>query len=1007
MCSNILSEDGCAWSQVQQASNRIEAMNASIRKIAHILCAPLMLLLLAVNAFTQTTVGTLRGRVRDELGGLIVNATVIAVDRTGIEKRTVTDARGEYQISGLITGDVIVRASARGFDTYETSEVEIVAGRNLMVDIALSVRLENQDVTVGSGESLSAETENNASATVLRGSDLDALPDDADDLAAALQALAGPVAGPQGGQILIDGFLNTGQPLPPRASIREVRISQNPFSAENDRLGFGQIQILTRPGSDRWRGEALFGLSDESFNSRNPFAPVSVPYQLRQYGINLGGPLLNERASLFVNADLRATDDNAVISATVLDAELNITPFNLALLIPQRRMSFSPRFDYQLNPNHTLVTRYSFFRFSNERGGIGTFTLPESAYRLTNTIHTFQLTETVILNPNLLNEFRLQNIYENQVEYGDSSRLTINVLGAFVGGGTQIGLESNPENRLWLQDNLTWTRGNHILRAGARLRHTTITDISTFNFGGSYIFAGGLAPQLDEQNHPVRDAFGQIVFAPISSIERYRRTRLFLREGMTPTEVRALGGGATQFSIGGGNPQSNTTQLDFGAFLQDDWRLTPSLSISLGLRVETQSNIKRRLNLAPRISFAWAPAAKNNSQPKWVVRGGFGLFYDRFNENFVNTASRYNGITQQQFLISDASLLDLFPAVPALQQLAAIPNLPQSIRRIAEDLRAPFMMQSALSLERQLPYKTTLTLTFVSARTLHALRSRNVNAPLPGTFIEGQPASGVRPDGSSNNILLFESSGRANQNQLIVNVNNRFSRKVTFFANYTWGKINSDTEGLQTFPANSYDLRGEMGRAALDVRHFFSLGGTFDVPLGLRLNPLVIASSGRPFNITTGIDANGDTLFTDRPALEQDLNEPGILITRFGVFDPTPEPGQLSIPRNFAEGPSFFVINLNVSRIFSFGEAARGAEQQQVRGTGAQASGPPAEKRYNLTFSLRVQNIFNRTNATPPIGNLASPFFGQSVSSAGSFSFGGVNPAAGNRRVEAQVRFTF
>ena len=955
-------------------------------------CCVLLLLLFSSSAasFAQSATGTLRGRVRDELGGLIVSAGVTVIDARGRERAALTNERGEFALEGLEAGLYRLRVSARGFALYESAEVIVVSGKAQTLDIELRVELKQEEVAVGAGERLTTDMENNRSATVLRGVELEALPDDPDDLQAALQALVGPTAGPQGGQILIDGFMNTGQPLPPRSTIREIRINQNPFSAENDRLGFGQIQILTRPGADRWRGEALLGFSDESLNSRNPFAQNRAAYQTRQYGGSLSGPVSKNRASVIFNLERRETDDNAVVNATVLDGSLNIVPFREAVTVPQTRLNTGARLDYQLTRNHNLTARYALFRFDNSRANVGGFFLPEASYRITNTIQTFQLTETAVLSERLLNEFRAQFIYENQVEYGDSSRPTINVLGAFNGGGTGIGHEVNPEWRLWLQDNVTWTSGNHTLRFGGRLRVTSIEDISSFNFGGAFTFAGGLAPVLDASGEPVKDAGGEVITTTITSIERYRRTLLFQRRGLTAAEVRLRGGGATQFSITGGDPLSTGRQLDFGAFAQDEWRVRPELSLSLGLRFESQTNISNGLNLAPRISFAWAPvAATGTKEPLVVVRGGLGLFYDRFNENIVVTASRYNGVTQRQFVLSDEAVLNLFPSVPSFESVAAGAGFPPLIRRIGEALRVPYMIQSALSLERQLPMKTTLTVTYINSRTRRAFNSRNVNAPLP--------VSGVRPDPGAGNILQFESQGRINQNQLLVAVHNRLSSSFSFFVNYSLTKARSDTEGLGSFPSNSYNFDAEYSRASTDVRHTFSFGGNFATLFGIRLNPLVIATSGRPFNIVTGLDGNGDTLFTDRPAFATDLTKPGVVVTRFGAFDPNPEAGQQIVPRNFGSGPAFFVVNMNVSRAFSFGKVVSDKTQGAAQ----------KEKRYGLTLTLRVQNLFNRANGGLPVGNLSSPLFGQSVVSAGSFGFAGVNPSAGNRRLETQLRFTF
>src|ERR1044072_329832 len=205
-------------------------------------------------ALGQQRPGSLRGQVLDELGGAIVGASVTAIDGKGVEKSVVTNNAGTYTINGLAPGKYVVRAINAGFAMSETPDVEVTAGKAVQFDITLKVAIEEQKVTVSTdNRELSTEPENNAGAVVLKGDDIEALPDDPDDLAAALESLAGPSAGPNGGQIFVDGF--TGGRLPPRASIREIRINANPFSAEYDRLGLGRIEILTRPGTGRYRGE--------------------------------------------------------------------------------------------------------------------------------------------------------------------------------------------------------------------------------------------------------------------------------------------------------------------------------------------------------------------------------------------------------------------------------------------------------------------------------------------------------------------------------------------------------------------------------------------------------------------------------------------------------------------------------------------------------------------------------------------------------------------------------
>lgn len=1013
------------------------------RNITQYSCAALLLILCAAFNLSAQQAGGLTGRVTDELGAVVVGATVTATNNTATtaELTTTTNNEGVYSFTNLPPGTYTVRGDATGFAQAVNEGVEIAAARRATLDITLNVTLEQEQVTVAAEQPISAEPENNASAIVLRGEDLEALPDDPEELAAALQALAGPSAGPNGGQIFIDGF--TGGRLPPRESIREIRINQNPFAAEFDRLGFGRIEILTRPGTDRFRGSAFFGFEDESLNSRNPFAPNRAPYQQRRYGGNVSGTIIPGRLSFFFDVDRRESDDNAVINATILDPNFQITPFSLAVITPQRRFSFSPRFDYSINQNNTLVGRYSYSRRSEFDQGIGEFSLLSRAFDTENTQHNLQLTETAIISGTIINETRFQYIRSRNTREGDNSIATVRVLEAFEGGGSQVGFAFADENRYELQNYTSFTLGSHSLKVGGRLRSVSLSDSSPSNFGGTFTFAGGLAPQLDANDQIISGA----PLVAITSIERYRRTLVLQQQGLTPAEIRVRGGGATQFTIAGGDPLADVSQTDFGAFIQDDWRVRPNFTLSLGLRYETQTNINSNFNFSPRVSFAYsfggegsapAPAPRGfgggGRVGLTVIRGGFGVFYDRFGENFTLQASRFNGVNQQQFIVTNPNF---FPNVPPIETLDAL-RLPQITRRVADDLSAPYTFQSALSIERQLPYGFTVAATYLNAGGRNLLRSRNINAPLPGTFNPLVPGSGERPLGNdAGNIFQFESTGRSNQNQLIINVRNNLNRNFSLFGNYVLSKSSSDTDGAGTFPVNQYDLSDEYGRTGGflgDIRHRFFVGGFVRLPFGFTVNPFISASSGRAFNITTGRDANGDTIFNDRPAFATAQTAPAdLVVTQFGDFDLNPEPGQELIPRNFGEGPGFFSVNMSISRTFGFGSlpdssargtggagggrrggggggrGGRGGGNVFGGGGGRGGGGGGSESRYNMTFSVRISNLFNHTNPGLLVGNLSSPLFGQATSLAGGFGFGGGGGglAAGNRRVEAQVRFSF
>src|SRR5215211_2490333 len=282
------------------------------------LCAA-VLVFNVCGVLAQQSLGTLRGTVRDELGGVLIGAVVTASDAAGVEKTATTDEQGNYAFSGLAPGRYAVRINQGGFAAYENLGVEVQAGRTAPLDIVLTVAIEQEEVTVTAEAPVGTEPESQAGAVVLRGDDLDALPDDPEDLSEALQALAGPGAGSseEGAQIYVDGF--TGGRLPPKESIREIRVNRNPFSAEYDRLGYGRVEIFTKPGTDRYRGQAFFNFNDESLNARSPFAATRAAYQARRYGGNISGPLASKRASFFLDFERRETDDNEVVRAVVLD----------------------------------------------------------------------------------------------------------------------------------------------------------------------------------------------------------------------------------------------------------------------------------------------------------------------------------------------------------------------------------------------------------------------------------------------------------------------------------------------------------------------------------------------------------------------------------------------------------------------------------------------------------------------------------------------------------------
>ena len=954
-------------------------------------------LLLAGTIWGQQPRGSLHGTVTDESGAVIPGATVEAIQKQKVVQQSQSDGVGNFSIAGLPPGEYTVRVLANGFQNFESGLKKITPGGAVQLAVTLNILTVTQQVTVTADQpgGVGLESTANANAIVLQGADLDALPDDPDELLADLQALAGPAMGSGGTQMYLDGFSSSH--LPPKSTIREVRINQDPFSAQYDHVGFGRVEVFTKPGSEQFHGTAQFKTSDAVLNSRNPYASIKPPYQANQFTGNFGGPL-SKRASFFLDFEGRWATDNEVVNATVLDPALNITPLTQAVLMPDNERSVGGRIDYKLSEKHTLTGRYEWDQSQQANAGVGGFILPSPAYTIANNVHTFQLTENAILSNTAINQTRFQYIQTDLGQQAASFAPTIQVMDAFTSGGAQAGNAQQSERLLEIQNYTTKTMGAHTLTFGGQIHRNAIYDSSPGNFAGTFVFSGGLAPELNALNQVVIGPNGNPVLTSLSSIQRYQRSMVLQQAGFSAANIIALGGGASQFSIAAGQPASALTQTDAGLFVQDSWRMTPTLTMTAGLRWEGQNDIHDWKDFAPRFGLAWMPGGK---QSKTVIRLGAGIFYDRFPAQQVLQTERFNGQTQQQFVVDNPTF---YPQVPSLASLQAM-GLPQTVRTLAPNLRSPYLIQTSLSLEREMPLGMLVSLSYINSLGRHLLVSQNITAPLNSRTGLGIGTGAIT--GKDINYQ-YRSAGVLTDNQFIAAIRRPLRNGIMVFARYEYNRAFSNTDGINTFPANQYNLQADYGRAATDIRHTFVLGGALAGPFGTMLNPFLVVRSGAPFNITTGHDNNGDTIFTDRPAFAS-ANQAGAIVTPYGLFNANPAPGAIIIPHNYGQGSGFAMLNLRLSRTFGIGAVDGKGQPESVNSGSALArlfAAPATKHRYNFTVGITVRNVLNTTNPGLPIGNLSSPYFGRSnwlaaTSGPADMAFGD------NRRVQFQFRFDF
>jgi Carboxypeptidase regulatory-like domain len=947
--------------------------------------------------------GILRGQVTDASGGSVEGATVLVTTPAGQTVARTTDMMGAFEILDLAPGNYNLAVTMAGFGPSEQA-VQIAAGQVQQLAVSLAVAVQAQEVTVEEvAPTVDASASNNAGAVVMTGTDLEALSDDPDQLQADLQALAGPSAGPNGGQIFIDGF--TGGQLPPKSSIREIRINSNPFSAEFDRMGFGRIEILTRPGTDTLHGRFNVQGNTSGFNTSSPYVAVAnrVPYHSISYDGNLSGSL-SSRASFTFSAFRRNVNNSSIVNAIDLDSNLNQVPFNAAVTNPQTRTNISPRLDYQISRDNTLTARYQYSRDTRKNQGVGGFSLPEQGYDTLGTEQSLQLSDTQILGERAVNETRFRFEGGRDEETAQNPAPTIRVNGAVTRGGSNRGSATNSKS-YELQNYTSFIAGPHMLKFGGRLRANHNVDVSMDNFLGTFTFPSITAYQVTQQG---------------------LRTNCIQEAAVAGTSDRDCG--PNQFTITAGTPQAVVSVLDVGLYLQDDWRLRPNLTFSGGLRLETQTKIPDHVDFAPRIGVAWAIG--NQSRPT-VIRGGLGMFYNRFGENNVLNLVRLNGLAQQQYTVVNPDFYSTAPVAPdyystlvAAGLLAGSQTSP-TVYSLAPNYRSPYIIQSAVSVERQLTRVVNMSINFVNSRGVHQLITNNINAPLPGSTTSSDP-DGVRPFGNSINMYRYESAGSFRQSQLINSVNVRAGARLSLFGYYVLNFAHNYT-ATNGFPTNPYNLFDDAGRANNDVRHRVNVGGTMSLPWALRLSPLVSMQSGSPYNFTLGQDLNLDSQFNDRPSFANAATlAENLVATPYGNFDKAPTAGQVLVPVNYGTGTSRVSVNMRVGKTFTFGgsaEARPAAGGGAGRGGGGFGGGGGAGRggggfgrggfgggaaggtrgRYTLTFNVDARNIFNRVNRANPTGNVTSPLFGIPNGLAG----GPYSTGAAVRRIDLSMAFGF
>lgn len=941
--------------------------------------------------------GVLEGRVMDPSGAVIPGATVVVKPQSsGTAQTAKTDGQGRYKVQGLQPGLYTVTGDAPGFLTAGEAVTVAEGTRAATLDLHLEIATQSQQVVVEGGNTqIEISPDSNASAVVVSGKDLDSLSNDPDELLSQLQALAGPSVGPDGGEIYIDGF--TGGDMPPKSAILSIRVNSNPFSVINDRLGYGRVDITTKPGADKYHGSVSTEYNDARMNAMSRFVGNSTPpaYHTWLSDANLGGPI-DKNASFYFAMQRRNIDRANLVNTTVVDSNFNIVPFVASVDNPRTLTDVNPRVDIQLGPKNTLTMNYEYYNINERNDGVDTQSLPSTAYDAGRGHHDLQIMDNQTLTSNLVNQPKFQLLHFHNTQNPLNTTPAISVPGDLMGGGSTVGSLQRYESHYDFEDYVTWMHGRHLLQFGGEFLDIHRHEDANANFNGTFTF---------------------------NTITDYQQTQLLLASGDSMAQIQAAGYGPSQLNITTGTLGATVNRIQGNLFLGDDWKAFQKLTVSYGMRFESENWVSDQADWAPRLGLAWAPGRGAN--PKTVVRAGGGFFYERFDDDQMINAEHLNGQNQLSYVVNNPMF---YPTAPSVATLAANASSFPTVYRVAPNLRSPYDMDLAASVERQLTGHATASLTYLYSRGEHSFLTNDINAPLPGTFNPADPTSGTRPLGNAaGNIYEYQSGGIFRQKQLIANIHVSAGDRLSLFGYYVFNHSNGDTSGIDNFPANPWNLKEDYGRAAFDIHHRAVIGGTANLPFAVRVSSMLMAASGQPFSILLPQDIYGTGERNARPALATASTPAAdVAVTPYGSFNLATGSTDTPIAPNTGSGPVNVMLNLRLSRTWGFGSesgkahggegTAAGAPQpRHVRGLGGRGLGSgggfglsgATDRRYALTVSASGLNVLNNVNLAPPVSTLGSPSFGQSTSLAsGPYSAQVGNPVA-NRLVNIGVSLSF
>jgi hypothetical protein len=902
----------------------------------------------------------IEGTVTDPTGAAIVGATV----RTSSGETALSGATGDFRFACIPGSSVPLHVEANGF-TSTTVTAEEQLGNTALVSARLAIAAATADVQVTADAANALDTTSGAGTTTLNEDDIRQLPDDPDDLLQQLQLLASTGGGAStSANVVVDGFQN-GSALPPKSSIASIRVNPDPISPEYERPDAqgGRIEITTKPGAASFHGALFLTDSDGSFNATDPFSVTSTPAGRRRYGFELSGPILTQKSGFALALEKRDIDEFNVVNALQLGPNGDLGPAGngvpLLETVPasQRLWIASGRSDAQITPKDLATISYAANVNNRTNQGVGGFTTAEAGYSSQIAEYDLRFTNAYTFNANMLHETRIGYTWKRTEEAPNSSSPSLQVAGYFNGGGAITQNLNDRERDLEIDDDVMIVRGKHQIKIGAQSLGIFVHNYNPNTFNGAYVFGGGAAPALDGSGNPT----GQTI--TIKPLEQYRRA-LYGLPGGTPTT----------YQITMGNPLVPYTQWRLALFAEDTIKLQPRLTVTGGLRYSFQTSPDTFVNFAPRLGVAWSPDKKSS----WTLHARVGLFNVPVDTTNADQAYRLNGIRQTQTTVYSPSYAAPLVPISGSAQVGTRWQFTHAFEQIP-------VGEFAVGIERDLPHHWHPNVWFTWSSAWGDPRTVNINAPYVASSAGAAPdpvaaLNSPRPGAPNLNVFELQNSAHNRGGVFWVGIEQKSYKHWTL--NLGLWNVNFRTNGgtLQSIggtpqpagatPQSTYSKQGESARP-----DWQSSGALVEsdlrFPFKLVLSTQVYWHYGTPYNLTTGVDANGDGTFNDRPSFSSVTGD-GTQQTPYGLMTVNTVNGNVS--RNLGTMPVIVHMYSNLSRAFDFGD------KDHVR---------------TLTFNARAVNLLNHTNITA-VGTVVS-----------SSSLGQPLAAEAARRLELGTRFSF